>query len=214
MSAARSRIYVLAGVNGVGKSSIAGAAFREHGADYYNPDEAARQTMSINPGLPQAEANGLAWRQGRALLEKAIAERLDFAFETTLGGSTIPRLLATAAAQGVAVRAWYAGLATPELCIARVRARVERGGHDIPEALIRRRFEHSRVNLIQLLPVLAALRVYDNSANADPAAGMAPAPRLVLHMERGEILNPLDLALAPEWAKPIVAAAIKMALAR
>lgn len=206
------RIYVLAGVNGAGKSSIAGAAFREHGADYYNPDEAARALRAANPGLSQVEANSAAWRRGRGLLERAIAERLDFAFETTLGASTIPRLLAEAAEKGFEVHVWYAGLATPELHIARVRARVRRGGHDISEQDIRRRFEHSRLNLIHLLPRLTALRLYDNSADADPAAGKAPAPELVLHMQNGKILDPADLPRAPDWAKPIIVAAMKLSL--
>ncbi|MDP1717548.1 MAG: zeta toxin family protein [Burkholderiales bacterium] len=212
MSQARqaASIYVLAGVNGAGKSSIAGAAFREQGADYYNPDEAARALMAANPGLTQMEANSAAWHRGRALLERAIAERLGFAFETTLGANTIPRLLAEAAEKGIEVYVWYAGLATPELHIARVRTRAARGGHDISEKDIRRRFGHSRLNLIQLLPALTALRLYDNSADADPAAGKAPAPVLVLHTERGRILNPQDLPLAPDWAKPIVAAAMKL----
>jgi predicted ABC-type ATPase len=203
-------IYVFAGVNGAGKSSIAGAAFRNNGADYYNPDEAARGLKAANPGLDQTQANSAAWHRGRELLERAIAGGLDFAFETTLGASTIPRLLTDAARQGIAVHVWYAGLATPELHIARVRARVARGGHDIPEQTIRRRFEHSRLNLIQMLPVLSALRVYDNSAEADPVAGKTPAPALVLHMERGRILNPQDLPQAPDWAKPIAAAAMKI----
>lgn len=206
------RLYVLAGVNGAGKSSIAGALFRERGADYYNPDEAAARLRAANPGLSQAQANGAAWRKGRELLERAIAGRLDFVLETTLGANTIPRLLAEAAAQGIEVHVWYAGLATPELHIARVRARVARSGHDIPEQAIRRRFEHSRLNLIQLMPALTALRVYDNSVEADPAAGKTPAPVLVLHVERGRILNPQDLPAAPAWAKPIVAAAMKSAL--
>lgn len=206
----RPRIYVLAGVNGAGKSSIGGAAFRASGADYYNPDETARALRAAHPALSQAEANGAAWQQGKRLLERAIAERLDFAFETTLGANTIPALLAKAAEQGIEVRVSYVGLSTPELHIERVRRRVRRGGHDIPEADIRRRYEHSRINLIHLLPKLAALRVYDNSAEADPAAGKAPAPKLVLHMERGKILGPTDLSRTPGWAKPIVAAALKL----
>jgi len=206
-----SRIYVLAGVNGAGKSSIGGAMFRSLGADYFNPDEAARKLMAANPGMDQTAANGAAWRQGRSLLERAIAENLDFAIETTLGGSTITRLLAEAAARGTAIYAWYVGLASPELHIRRVRSRVRQGGHDIPEAAIRRRFEHSRLNLIALLPALTALRMYDNSTQADPAAGKAPALAPVLMMEHRKILNPADLAKAPDWAKPIVAAAIKLA---
>jgi predicted ABC-type ATPase len=206
------RIYVLAGVNGAGKSSIGGAAFRSFGADYFNPDEAARKLIAANPGLGQAEANSAAWHQGRRLLERAIAERLDFALETTLGGNTIPRLLAEAAAQGIEIYVWYAGLASLELHIQRVRARVRRGGHDIAEQDIRRRYEHSRLNLIHLLPGLTALRVYDNSAEADPAAGQAPTLKLVLHTERGKILGPADLSQTPDWAKPIVAAALKLSL--
>ena len=206
------RIYVLAGVDGAGRSSIAGAAFRAYGADYYNPDEVARALKTANPGLTQAQANSAAWQHGRALLERAIAERLDFAFETTLGAGTIPRLLAWAAKNGIEVHVWYAGLATPELHIARVRARVARGGHDIPEDAIRRRFEHSRLNFIELMPVLVALRVYDNSADADPADGKEPRPVLVLHMERGRIMNRHDLRRTPDWAKPLVAAAMKLGL--
>jgi predicted ABC-type ATPase len=150
----------------------------------------------------------LAWQQGRRLLERAIAERLDFALETTLGASTIPKLLAKAADSGVEVRIWYVGLDSVERHIERVRARVRKGGHDIPEADIRRRFDNSRLNLVDLMPKLAAMRVYDNSEEADPAKGKAPKPKLVLEMERGKIVGPRDLARTPEWAKPIVAAAM------
>jgi predicted ABC-type ATPase len=205
------RIYVLAGVNGAGKSSIGGAMIRASGGDYFNPDEAARALIAANPGLEQVKANAAAWRQGKRLLERAIAERLDFAFETTLGGGTMTRLLAEAAAAGFEVRIFYAGLADPELHLERVRGRVRAGGHDIPEADIRRRWRHSRMNLVRLLPVLRELRVYDNSAAADPSAGDAPQPVLVLHVAHGEIVAPADLATTPTWARPIVAAALKLA---
>ena len=146
----------------------------------------------------------------RDLRERAIRERKDFAFETTLGGSTMPRLLSEAASQGFEVRIWYVGLASADLHIARVRNRVRAGGHDIPESSIRRRWRHSRLNLVQLQPHLTELRVYDNSADADPAAGHAPLPVLVLHLDHGEIVGPPDLSSTPEWAKPIVAAALKV----
>jgi predicted ABC-type ATPase len=92
-----------------------------------------------------------------------------------------------------------------------VRARVRKGGHDIPEADIRRRYKHSRLNLIELLPKLTALRVYDNSAPADPTAGQTPTPRLVLQLDHRKIVGPNDLSRTPDWAKPIVAAALKLA---
>lgn len=199
-------------MNGAGKSSIAGAVFREFGSDYYNPDEVAHALRATNPALSQADANSEAWRQGVLLLKRAIQERLDFVFETTLGGNTTPRLLAQAASQGIEIYVWYVGLSSPELHIARVQSRVRRGGHDIPMEQIRRRYERSRLNLIALLPRLAALRVFDNSADADPAAGKVPTPRLILHMERITILGPPDLSHTPDWAKPIVAAALRLCM--
>jgi hypothetical protein len=69
-------LYVLAGVNGASKSSIGGAMFRAAGADYYNPDEAARKLIAANLGLDQTTANAAAWRHGRRLLERATDERL------------------------------------------------------------------------------------------------------------------------------------------
>ena len=211
-SPGQSRIYVLAGVNGAGKSSIGGAAFRQNGGDYYNPDEIARRLMTVDPTLTEMDANSAAWQQGVRLLTRAIEKHFDFAFETTLGANTIPRLLLQAASQGTEIYIWYVGLSSPALHIERVQARVQRGGHDIAAEYIHRRYEHSRLNLIELLPYLADLRVYDNSANADPAAGKTPKPKLVLHMERGRILNPGDLRHTPDWAKPIVAAALKLGL--
>jgi predicted ABC-type ATPase len=205
----RPRIYVIAGVNGAGKSSVAGEAFRQSGADYYNPDEAARGLVKATPTLTQAEANSAAWHEGVRLLKRAIDERLDFAFETTLGANTIPRLLRKAAKAGIEIFVWYVGLESAELHIARVKSRVSHGGHDISEEDIRRRYERSRLNLIDLLPVLRALRIFDNSAEADPAAGRTPKPKLVLSMERGKILEPKDLTPTFAWAKPIVATAWK-----
>lgn len=207
---APSQIYVLAGVNGAGKSSVVGATIRDKGGEYYNPDEAARAILETRPELSQTEANAAAWEQGRALLQRAIDDGLDFTFETTLGGNTMPALLAEAAGRGIEVRLVFVGLDTPEAHIQRVRQRVRGGGHDIPEAAIRRRYRHSRINLIRLMPVLTELRIYDNSATADPAAGQAPTPILVLHLRGGQVVAPQDLSSTPQWARPIVAAALEL----
>ena len=211
MAATPGRIYVLAGTNGAGKSSIAGAMLRQTGSEYFNPDEAARLILARNPGLTGSAANGAAWQVGKRLLERAVATHGHFAFETTLGGRTITEILARAVATGLEVRIWYVGLDGPELHVARVRARVARGGHDIPEARIRARYDSSRLNLIRLLPGLTALRVYDNSVDADPQAGAAPAPRLVLQMAATRVVTASGPQDTPEWAKPIVAAALKLA---
>jgi predicted ABC-type ATPase len=203
----RGEIVVLAGTNGAGKSSVAGAALTQGGTEFYNPDEATRRYVAA--GLPVDEANARAWDEGRRLLERAIRERLDFAFETTLGGHTMTALLLEAAKQGLHVRIFYVGLASLELHIQRVRERVARGGHDIPEHRIRARWEASRENLIRLLPHVAELAVWDNSAEADPDAGELPAPVRILSMQDRTIRDLCPLAQVPTWAKPIVAAALE-----
>jgi predicted ABC-type ATPase len=202
------RIDVLAGTNGAGKSSILGAATRGLRAAYFNPDEAARAIQNANQGVALAEANAAAWAQRKRLLERAMAERLDYALETTLGGDTYVALLRRAGAMGFEVRVQYVGLASPELHIARVAARVAKGGHDIPEDRIRYRYDKGREHLLELLPVLTELKVYDNSLESDPDSGRPPSPLLVLHLRKGKIRKLCEMSAVPDWAKPIVAAAL------
>ena len=179
----------------------------QQGVEYFNPDKAAMQIRSANPGITNEEANSAARRQGKRLLERAIAERLNFAFETTLGGHTIAALL-EALSMGIEVRIWLRGLSSPELHIARVHSGVARGGHDIPETAIRERYDRSRLNLIRLMPKLTELRVYDNSQEADPHAGVTPELALILHLARARIVSSCRLTDTPQWAKPILRAAI------
>ena len=182
----------------------------DQGTEYFNPDEAAKQIESANPGISLEQANSEGWYQGKRLLERAISECLDFAFETTLGGTTITALLEKALSEGIEVRIWYVGLNSPELHIARVRSRVSQGGHDIPEEKIRQRYDDSRLNLVRLLPKLTELRLYDNSEEANPNDGVAPKPKPILHVKGGTVGDICDLARAPGWTKPILAAALKL----
>lgn len=198
-------ITVLAGVNGAGKSSIGGAAIRAAGQEWYNPDELARAMAGLYPDRSIEEVNGRVWEAGRERLAAAIREDSDFAFETTLGGNTIMLMLLDAIAAGVRVSVWYCGLDTPERHIERVAARVARGGHDIPEALIRERCRHSIRNLCRLAPGLHRLAVYDNSHPLD--AQGRPHVRRLVHVVAGE-LRELDVDM-PEWAKPIAAVCLR-----
>ena len=210
--AARPFILVLAGVNGAGKSSVAGALLEEHGLTWFNPDTCARELVT-QLGLTQEEANARAWHLGRERLETSIAQGSSYAFETTLGAKTIPSLLARAAASHDVIMI-YCGLSSPEQHMARVQSRVERGGHHIPEAKIRERWIASRANLIQLLPKLTRLQVFDNSAEAAPGEDIAD-PVLVLELNSGEPIFPQPndqaaLAATPPWARPIVQAAFEL----
>lgn len=210
MSDRRGRIVVAAGTNGAGKSVIAGEflAARAEGA-YFNPDLAAKAMVEKN-GLTLAEANARAWNLGFELLNRSIDRNEDFGFETTLGGNSIIQALMRAAAAGLEVFIFYVGLDSPDRHIARVTARVVRGGHPIPAEKIRERYPKSLANLIKLLACASEVRIYDNS---DESADGTPRARLVLSMSRQRIVKPPIeelVATAPEWAKPVAAAAVQI----
>lgn len=94
----------------------------------------------------------------------------NFAFETTLSGLTYATMIPRWRLAGYRVKLLYLSLASADEAIARVALRVRQGGHDVPDAVIRRRFVASLKNFREIY----RLRVdywqwFDNSG---------PAPRL------------------------------------
>ena len=197
-------ITVIAGVNGAGKSSIAGEHLRHLGTTYYNPDEAARILLTKNPITP-VEANGRAWEIGFQYLNAAIDLDDDYAFETTLGGSTIFQSLMRAISLGRKVSVFFVGLDSPELHIDRVRNRVLHGGHPIDETKIRERWEKSRANMAELITVCHSVNVFDNSL---PLKEDRAQTRVLFKMKQGVFVQP-PVPDMPTWAKPLAASAIK-----
>lgn len=203
-------LFVLAGVNGAGKSSVGGHLLERAGLAWFNPDTFARELQAAT-GCDQVQANAAAWQEGMRRLDEAVATGADFAFETTLGGRTVPSKIRSASATHD-VLMWFCGLSSPELHIARVKARVAAGGHDIPETRIRERYPAALRNLIALMPCVAHLQVYDNSGEAGPGEPI-PDPLLVAEMKSGKLVWPTDLQSlesTPDWAKPLVEAALSM----
>lgn len=203
-------LFVLAGVNGAGKSSIGGHLLHQRRLTWFNPDRFARELVAAT-GCNQATANVHAWNESVRRLDAAIALRRHHAFETTLGGHAVAARIATATATHD-VLMWFVGLASPALHIARVRARVAAGGHDIPEKRIRERYPQALKNLIALMPRLAHLQVHDNSAEA-PVETAIPDPVLVFELVKGRLQwpRPSDataLRRTPDWAKPLLEAAL------
>lgn len=204
-------LYVLAGVNGAGKSSIGGHLLERDGLTWFNPDTFAREFKAAT-GCDQETANAHAWHEGMRRLDEAVAKGRNHAFETTLGGKTVTaKILEAAKTHDVLI--WFCGLSSPELHLARVTARVAAGGHPIPEEKIRERYPLAQLNLIELMPHAAYIQVYDNSTEA-AADGTVPDPVLVMEMENGRALSPAPddleaLQRAPEWARPLLEAALR-----
>jgi predicted ABC-type ATPase len=206
-------LYVLAGVDGAWKSSIGGYLLERYGLTWFNPDSFARD-LTAATGCDQETANALAWQEGMRRFDEAVAKGGNHAFETILGGKTVTaKILEATRTHDVLI--WFCGLSSVELHIARVEARVAAGGHPIPAEKIRGRYPQAQLNLIKLMPHVAYIKVYDNSAEA-AADGTIPDPLLVLEMENGRVISPAPddlkaLQRAPEWSRAILEAALREA---
>jgi predicted ABC-type ATPase len=98
-------------------------------------------------------------------IDLLVKQRAEFGFETTLAGKTYLNLVHRLKEQGYQVHCFFLWVSGVELALSRIRQRVLRGGHDVPEADVRRRFERSIGNfLVHYRPLAASWFLFDNSA--------------------------------------------------
>jgi predicted ABC-type ATPase len=160
------QVVVIAGPNGAGKTSAAPDLLQgAMGIDaFVNADVIAQGLAAFNPESAAFVAGRIMLRR----IEELARAREDFAFESTLAGRSAHRLLTRLVGVGYDIHIFYLWLPSPDLAVARVRRRVETGGHDVPEPVIRRRFWKSLVNFGRLYrPVATTWRLYDGSALGD-----------------------------------------------
>ncbi len=156
------KILIFAGPNGAGKTTFA-TEFLPHEAGcptFVNAD-------SIAAGLSPLEQYSVSFRAGRLLLEtinEHVVSGKNFAFETTLSGRGYSHSIPNWRNKGYFVQLFYLRLSDPELAVTRVGLRVSEGGHDVPEAVIRRRFHSGWRNFENIYRELVdEWEVYDNS---------------------------------------------------
>jgi len=156
------RVIIVAGPNGAGKTTFARAFLpNEAGCPVFvNADLIAAGLAPFAPEKAAVQAGRLMLRE----IARHFQARESFAFETTLAGRGYLRLIDRWQAAGYRVKLIFLKVASPEEAIARVAQRVRQGGHDVPEAVIRRRFASGFTNFEQLYaPKVDAWMVYDNS---------------------------------------------------
>lgn len=86
-----------------------------------------------------------------------------FSFETTLSGLTYAQMIPNWQADGYSVTLIFLSLPNEEMALARVSARVAQGGHNVPEAVVRRRFVAGINNLVRYKLLVNNWQLYDNS---------------------------------------------------
>lgn len=156
------QLYIIAGCNGAGKTTASYTVLPEilECKEFVNADEIARGLSPFNP-------EGVAIEAGRLML-KRIEELLkageSFSIETTLATRSYLSLVKRAQERGYKVNLLYFWLNTVELAINRVTERVAEGGHNIPEDIIRRRYQAGLNNLFLIyMSVVDYWLLIDNS---------------------------------------------------
>lgn len=158
------KIIIISGPNGAGKTTFARAFLPEEAKcpHFINADLIA---AGLSPFAPEAAAI----KAGRLMLQEiaACAARGEsFAFETTLSGVAYLRHIRDWQRVGYHITLFFLALPSVEVAIARVAERVRQGGHDIPEAVIRRRFAAGKTNFDRRYrAAVDAWALYDNSGD-------------------------------------------------
>lgn len=167
MNVERPQVILIAGPNGAGKTTLAPFLLRDNldVREYVNADPIAL-------GLSGFDPSGAAMAAGRIMLNRLneLAEQnKSFAFESTLATRSYARWIERLLDQGYGFQLTFLWLQDVELAVQRVRARVRAGGHDIPEHVIRRRYQSGLKNFRKLYQPLAhSWAVYNNSVTTRP----------------------------------------------
>ena len=157
--------FIIAGPNEAGKSTLA-ARFVPHGVPFLNADNIAREI-----GQPGRSADIAAGRLLLARLDEMERARTDFAVETNLANRTLASRIQRWQAAGFEVLLYFVWIRSADAAVQRVAHRVQSGGHNIPEATIRRRYRAGlRLFFDVYQPLVDSWRVYDNSDGAGPSA--------------------------------------------
>ena len=137
------------------------------GAEIFRPEHICVNADLIAAGLSPFRPDSAAFQAGRLMLAEIAryaAAGVSFGFETTLAGRTYARMIPRWRKDGYRVEITFLQLDSPETAIARIAERVRQGGHDVPEAVIRRRFQAGKKNFALLYRDLVDEWIlYDNS---------------------------------------------------
>ena len=181
---------IFAGVNGAGKTSI-------YKSIYYNENKNEKRinTDEMVARIGSWKDNNLQMKCAREavkLIKQYILEGISFNQETTLSGRSIIKNIKFAKENGFYIVMNYIGLENPELAKERVKIRVSKGGHGIPDKDIERRYYDSLKNLNDVIEICDEVNIYDNTE----------VLREVIYLKKGKVIW-RDKKI-PNWSKNIL----------
>lgn len=149
------KIYtIIAGVNGVGKTTLTGVLKNELNLGC---------VIDVDQLVKLASGDNVAGsRIGIMKIRSCIHTGQSFTQETTLSGHHVIKTIQKAKSLGYKIIVYYIGLNTAEESIKRIKNRVEKGGHNIDETIIKRRFKKRFADLVKIMPLCDEIRFYDN----------------------------------------------------
>lgn len=193
-------LVILGGINGAGKSTLADVLAEDPqlaGVPFLNPDRATREALAADPSLSERAAHFRGLREVAEEIDRLLVARRTLVTETVLANEAYVRLCQTAKAEGYGVRLLFVGVRTVEDAIARVAIRVGKGGHNVQEPEIRRRWPKAHGNLARIVPVADEVTVFSNAAYGQPPAIVATASAGRVSILDPDALPAVTAALAP-----------------
>ena len=176
---------IIAGVNGAGKSSLTGVLRTEI--------TNLGKIIDVDKIITKCNGNMIeGGKKSIELIDDCLDKEICFTQETTLSGHRVFNTVKKAIEKGYYIRLYYVGLNTVEESISRIENRVRKGGHDIPDTDVIRRFERRFENLVQILPYCDEATFYDNE-NGFVA---------VAEYKNGEIMQ--IGGSSPQWLKELM----------
>lgn len=153
------KYILIAGVNGAGKSTLYETLDSLKDMPRINTDEIVKEIGDWKDTTVLMEAGKKAVK----LLNCYLTEGISFNQETTLCGKSIMRNIRKAKKLGYFIELHYVGVDSVEIAKERVKKRVSKGGHGIPEADIEKRYLETFQNLKDILEVCDLVAFYDNT---------------------------------------------------
>ena len=176
-------LYIIAGCNGAGKTTASYTVLPDilNCQEFVNADEIARGLSPFQPEKVSIQAGRLMLTRVKNLLK---AEE-DFAIETTLATKIYVNLIKQAQQKGYQVTLLFFWLNSPNLAVQRVKNRVQEGGHNIPEMVIRRRYESGLQHFFTLYrPVVDSWILFDNSGQSYQVVAESTENKMVVIEEK------------------------------